>query len=247
MVHNETSTGIVNPIKEIGEISSEFDIPLMVDAVSSLGGMELKMDQWNIDICVTASQKCLESPPGLALIAISQKGWRTIEKHQDSRHGWYLNLRLWKKYSRERAGWHPYPVTMAVNNILALRAALKKILAEGLDKRVARHAQIAKIVRIGLKNIGFSLIADERCLSNTLTVALTIPGTSPEEIIKFLRTKYYIQIAGGVSNLKDKSLRIAHMGSGASLNSVIPVMFGIEDYLRSKGFKIPYGTSLRGV
>lgn len=247
MVHNETSTGILNPIKEVGQILSEFNILFMVDAVSSLGGEKLKMDEWGIDICVTASQKCLGSPPGLALVALNQKAWNTIEKQRNSFHGWYLNLRTWKEYAKKWADWHPYPITMAVNNILALRIALKKILAEGLDKRVARHANIAKIVRTGLQNMGFNMISNETYLSNVMTAVLTIPGTSPKEIMNFLRTKYRIQIAGGVGELKGKIFRIGHMGPAASLNSIIPVMFGIEDYLRGKGFKIPCGASLKGV
>lgn len=247
VVHSETSTGVVNPVKEIGQISKEYNIPLIVDAISSLGGMELKMDEWGIDICVSASQKCLESPPGLSLIAVNQRAWDAIEKCHNSHPGWYLNLQTWKEYAKKWADWHPYPISMAVNNVLALKAALKKILSEGLDKRIARHANIAEIVRVGIRNIGFRLIAEDMHLANTLTGVLIIPGTSAKEVVEFLVKKYRIQIAGGIGDFKGKLFRIGHMGPGASLNSIIPVMFGIEDYLRSKGFKVPHGKSLIGI
>jgi len=247
MVHHETSSGILNPIREIAETAREYGALFVVDAISSLGGETLKMDEWGIDICVSASQKCLESPPGLALIAVNGTVWSIIEKEQKSSHGWYLSLRTWKDYAQKWADWHPYPVTMATNNVLALRAALTRILTEGLDQRIARHQRIAQIVRTGLESLGFSLVSEKRYLSHVMTAALTISDVAPKDLIDFLSTKYDIQIAAGIEDFKDRLFRIGHMGPGASLHSVIPVIFGIEDYLRGKGFKIPHGTSLTAV
>lgn len=247
MVHHETSSGILNPIREIADTAREYGALFVVDAISSLGGETLKMDEWGIDICVSASQKCLESPPGLALIAVNGTVWRIIEKEQKSSHSWYLSLRTWKDYAQKWADWHPHPVTMATNNVLALRAALTRILTEGLDQRIARHQRIAQVVRTGLESLGFSLVSEKKYLSHVMTAALTISDVAPKDLIDFLSTKYDIQIAAGIEDFKDRLFRIGHMGPGASLHSVIPVIFGIEDYLRGKGFKIPHGISLTAV
>jgi alanine-glyoxylate transaminase/serine-glyoxylate transaminase/serine-pyruvate transaminase len=121
-VHCETSTGVLNPIRELSKLCQHYGALFIVDAISSLAIESLKMDAWGIDLCVSASQKGLEAPPGLGLVAVGTKGWERVE--QVNSPGWYLNLKTWKDYEEKWGDWHPHPVTQAVNNIKALRLGM---------------------------------------------------------------------------------------------------------------------------
>lgn len=116
LVHNETFTGVVNPV-EIGRVVHEHGVLLVVDGVSSVGCMDFQMDRWQVDLCATASQKGLEAPPGLAVVAISHRAWEVIEKRKIPFAGWYMNLLLWRRYHEESYNIQPYGITMAVNNV----------------------------------------------------------------------------------------------------------------------------------
>jgi alanine-glyoxylate transaminase/serine-glyoxylate transaminase/serine-pyruvate transaminase len=151
LVHLETATAAVNPVAEIAAEAKLNDIPVIIDAVSSLGGVPLAMDDWAIDICVSASQKCLGAPPGLAPIAISQRAWEIMDAKPQRNHGWYLNLQTWRQFAGEWAEWHPYPVTMATNNVLALKTGLRSLLADGIEERIERYTQLALRLRDGVR------------------------------------------------------------------------------------------------
>ena len=173
VVHHETSTGVLNPVQTIGSIVREYEVPFIVDAVSSLGGDELAMDDWGIDICVTASQKCLEAPPGLAPVAVSPRAWQIMDRKGDFPSGWYLNLRIWRQFAEEWGDWHPFPITMATNNVRALRAALDKLFTEGLRHRINRYRETAQFIRVGLREMNFSLFVDGEYASSTITSCLS--------------------------------------------------------------------------
>jgi alanine-glyoxylate transaminase/serine-glyoxylate transaminase/serine-pyruvate transaminase len=240
VVHGETSTGMVNPVKEIATICQEFGVLLIVDAVSTLGGVPLHVDNWGIDICATATQKCLECPPGLAPVSVSERAWHEIERC--SSPGWYMNLRTWKEYAIRWGDWHPHPVTMPTGLMKALHYSCKKILAEGLDARFRRHAAMAQILRKGLSNLGFQLfIQDEEQRSNTFTAARCDERLSAPEMIRYLQTKHQIQIAGGLDQLAGRIFRIGHMGPTASLRAILPTLFAIEDALRDAGARLNQG------
>ncbi len=149
VVHLETSTTIINPIEEIGEIVRKHGLCYMVDAVSSLGGIPVQMDAWNIDLCATASQKCLGAPPGLAPVAVGRRGWEFIDRFPTTNHGWYTNLRTWRKYVHEWGDWHPFPITMATNNVLALKTSLDNLLREGVEYRMERYRRLASDFEMG--------------------------------------------------------------------------------------------------
>lgn len=245
VVHCETSIGILNPIKEIGEICDEHGALLIVDAVSSLGGDELNMDAWNIDICVSASQKGLETPPGVSLVAVSQRIWDLLGKVTSP--GWYLNLRTWKEYSIKWSDWHPFPVTLPVNNILALRKSIEKILEEGLEDRFQRHKKMTSFLRQGLTNLGFELFIEDSFRSNTVTSAKVDSRLSANKLLKSLKDKHNIQISGSLGELKGKVVRIGHMGPSASLDAIIPLLFAIEEILRAAGANVKVGQSIQDI
>lgn len=245
VVHCETSTGVLNPIREIAEICSRYEALLIVDAISSLGGAELRFDEWEIGVCVSSTQKCLALPPGLAPIAVSQRAWEVIEATE--RPGWYLNLQTWQHYLDDWGGWHPHPVTMPSGLMRALHLSLKRLLDEGLEACWERHRRIAGFLREGLKRMGFELVAEEAAASPTVTAAWAHEALPAPELIEFLKERHGILIAGGLDELAGKAFRIGHMGPTARLDAILPVLFGIEDALRSVGVPIPPGRSLQGL
>jgi len=231
VVHHETSTGILNPLQEIAALARKYEVPLVVDAVSSLGGVDLPVDEWGIDLCVSVANKCLAAPPGVALLSVSQRAWELIEANP-ARRGWYLNLRTWLQYARDWAGWHPYPTTLPTNNILALQASLRHILAEGLAAYQAHHRTAAERVREGLRRLGFPLFVQEPLAAPIITVVGPYPGRTPEEFAAFLKSEHGILISGGIGPLRGKINRVGHMGRAKSEEYITAFLAGTEDFLQ---------------
>jgi len=226
-VHCETSTGVINPIQELAQVSHDYGAVFIVDAISSLAIEPLEMDTWGIDICVSASQKGLESPPGLTLIGVSQKVW---DKLESKRPGWYLNLKVWKDYEEKWGNWHPHPVTQAVSIIRALRVGLERIHAEGLEARFKRHKEITRMLREGLLSLGFSLLTKDDCASHGVTTVFG-PQGQVEELLKLVQDRHNLLLAGGLGELKGKVFRIGHMGPNATQETVNIVLSALEDAL----------------
>lgn len=251
VVHLETTTGVLNPIREIGTVAKKCDIPLIVDCVSSFGVEEFNMEEWGVALCGTAVQKGLETPPGLGIVAVNQRGWKAVEAGGNPGCGWYLNLLNWRDYSRTnivRKGIvYPLMVTMPVNNVRALKLSLNNILAEGLENRIERHRWISHLVRKGLQHVGFEEFPERGFGSNAITVMRNTFGLNISEMIDFIKDMYNTEISNGLFETRDKIFRIGHIGKSASLEYVVPMLFGIEHFLRTKGFSIPTGASLVGI
>jgi alanine-glyoxylate transaminase/serine-glyoxylate transaminase/serine-pyruvate transaminase len=231
VVHLETSTTIVNPIEEIGPLAVRHGRVLMVDAVSSLGGLPVRMDDWGIGLCASASQKCLGAPPGLATIAVNPSAWTLIDRVADKGHGWYLNLRVWRQFATEWADWHPFPITMATNNVLALRAGLRGLLAEGLDQRMERFRRLALRLRRGLREIGMAPYTPDELLAPILTAAYGPPGIATGDIVSYMAEVHRIKIAGGLGDLlKDKIIRIGHMSPTVAEADIDQVLRGLGSF-----------------
>jgi alanine-glyoxylate transaminase / serine-glyoxylate transaminase / serine-pyruvate transaminase len=245
VTHCETSTGILNPVKELNAVCREYGCLLAVDAVSSLGGAPLPMDDWGIEACVTATQKCLGAPPGLAVVAVRPRAWRLIE--QSDVRGWYLNLRTWKEYSERWADWHPYPVTLPTGLVEALRKSLELILREGLETRLQRHADVAAFLRRGLRNLGLKVLAPEEFASPTVTVALTGGCLRDDELLRFLKAECNIVIAEGSGELRGKTFRIGHMGPSATRERILKVLNGIEKVVQGQGVELHHGLGSEGL
>ncbi|XRO74912.1 pyridoxal-phosphate-dependent aminotransferase family protein [Methanocaldococcus sp. 28A] len=233
VVHNETSTGARNPIKEIGEVVKDYDALYIVDTVSSLGGDYVNVDKFHIDICVTGSQKCLAAPPGLSAITVSEKAWEVIKKNDD-KVGFYLDLLAYKKYYEEKK---QTPYTPSINLIYAMNVALDLVLEEGIENRVKRHERLAKATRAGLEAMGIELFAKERARSVTVTSAKYPEGIKDSDFRGILSNKYNIVVAGGQKHLAGKIFRIGHMGICGE-KEILATLACVELALKELGFEV---------
>ena len=242
--HVDTMVGVRNPAQHIGEIARRRGALFILDAVSSLAGEELATDEWGVDLCCSATQKCLGAPPGLALVSVSAKAWQAMENRKDKHKGWYFDFLNWRKVAREWADWHPHPATMPASVVLALRESLKEILEEeGLEQAVQRHKEVASVVRRALGRLGLRVVPDQYA-ANTVTTAYTPDGIEPEEIQEFIRQRHNIQISRFLGDDVPKAIRVGHMGTAARLTSALPVILGIEEFMRRRGFDVNLGADL---
>lgn len=208
VTHNETSTATTNHIKEIGEFMKDKSQLLIVDGVSSVGGLEVKMDEWNIDVLITASQKALMTPPGLAFIGISDKGWEAAKGATLPKFYWdFSNAR---KYLEKPQPENPY--TPAVSLIAGANEALKMIEEEGLYNTFRRHEYLASKVREELEKMNLKIYTDKKFLSDVVTGVIFEEDGVASRIKKRMEEEFNIVIAGGQGNLKGKMIRIGHMG-----------------------------------
>lgn len=212
VVHLETSTTAVNPIADIGQLARRHDIPYIVDAVSTIGGLDVQMDAWGIDFCASASQKCLAAPPGLAPIAVGPRGWEAIDRVGNPNHGWYLNLAVWREYAEKWGHFHPFPTTMATNTVMALHTSLQNLLQAGIANRLEAYRALALYLRRRLREIGYELFTPDEEMAPVLTAAYGPPGIPTGKIVSFVANEYGIKISGGFGEqLEDKIIRIGHM------------------------------------
>ncbi|MDR2624030.1 MAG: alanine--glyoxylate aminotransferase family protein [Methanobrevibacter sp.] len=242
VVHNETSTGVTTPIKEIGDVMRDYDALYVVDTVSSLGGDHVDVDRYGIDICFTGSQKCLAAPPGMAAITVSDDGWKVIDKVDSNTY--YLNL---KKYRDSGAGTPPEtPYTPSVTLIYGLCEALKIIDEEGLDARIKKHKIAAKATREAVKALGLTLFPKEEVSSSTVT-AINMPnGVSDSELRGTMRNEYKVELAGGQDHLKGNVFRIGHMGN-TTYKELAITFSALEMTLKKLNFDINLGVGVAEV
>jgi len=206
VTHNETSTGVTNDLGKISSIVKEFDKLLLVDAVSSLGCIDLPADNWHCDVVVTGSQKGWMVPPGLAMVSMSEKAWQAHTQAKMPRYYWDFTKA--KDYlQRGQTPWTP-----AISICYALDTTLNLMLNEGLSNIFARHAKIAQMARTGIKSLGLPLFAEDNCASNTVTAVKTDDKLDAAKLIQILRDEYNVVIAPGQRKLRGKIFRIGHLG-----------------------------------
>lgn len=204
--HNETSTGMTNDIGQISAAVRTFDKLLLVDAISSLGCIDLPTDKWGCDVVVTASQKGWMVPPGLAMVSVSERAWQAHAQANMPRYYWDLGK------ARDFLQKGQTPWTPAISVFYALNVTLDLMLTEGLADIFARHAQVGKVTRDGVKSLGLSLFPDERYASNTVTAVNVPDEIDASKLIKTLRDEHQVVIAGGQQKLSGRILRIGHLG-----------------------------------
>jgi aspartate aminotransferase-like enzyme len=232
VIYNETSTGVtVRALQDLGKLCAEQDILLVVDAISILGGDRLPVDDWNVDVCVTASQKCLMCPPGLSFISVGNKAWEKISSKKTNR-SYYLDLQMYKKYQED--GFTPF--TPAVSLIYALNEATDMILEEGLENRYERHRVCAEAIYNSMEALGLGLPAEQDSRSHTVTAISSPPGVEEGKMRALIRAKYGIDMGGSLGKWKGNMFRVGVMGSVGS-PEIMATVSAIASASTDLGFK----------
>ena len=226
VVHNETSTGLQNPVKEIAEAVRAVapETLILVDAVSSLAGAKIEMDAWGLDMVLTSSQKCIALPPGLALGAVSDRSLKKAQKVEN--RGWYFDLVRMEKHRLKDST----PMTPAMALIYALDFQLDRMFAEGLENRFARHAAMSKRVQDWGATKGMEPVAKAAYRSKTVVTMRNSLNWDISALNKFLLTKD-MRIANGYGKLKDISYRVATMGE-TTMKDVDKLLAAMDEYIK---------------
>jgi aspartate aminotransferase-like enzyme len=232
---SETSTGVGHDLAAIGKVVAATDALLIADGISGLGAMECRVDAWNIDVCVTGSQKALMLPPGLAFVSVSDKAWKKIDATPV--RNFYFDLRRYRKSLAES----DTPFTPANTLIKAQRASLKRIRAEGIENLWARHARIAAATRAGVQALGLEVFAERP--NNALTVITVPAGVDGSGTLKKMEKQYGFKLADGQDNLKGKIWRLSHMGYTDAFE-VLGAVSALELVLAEGGFKLEPGAGV---
>ncbi len=236
ITQSETSTGALTDVEAVARLTAQSDTLLVVDAITGIGVHPFQMDEWGVDVVVSGSQKGCMIPPGLAFIAVSPRAWQVIEECSSPRY--YLDLAAMRKKWRDKTT----PFTAAVSLVQALRRALQMMHEEGLEQMYARHARLAEATRAAVRAIGLQTLAEHPV--NGVTAVYGPEGVDTGELVKLMRSKYGVQIAGGQSHLKGKIFRIGHMGY-VSEEDLLVAIATLEKALREMGYEFPFGAGVR--
>jgi alanine-glyoxylate transaminase/serine-glyoxylate transaminase/serine-pyruvate transaminase len=241
VVHAETSTGILSPIQEIAQVVHNHDALLIVDAVTSLGGIELCMDEWDLDICYSASQKCLGAPPGLAPISLGPRAVEVLTQRKSQVQSLYLDMSTLEDYWSERRRYHH---TAPILMLYALREALRLVMEEGLQQRWQRHAHMAAGLRAGLEALELKLFADPAYRLDPLTTIVVPENVDAAQVQRQLYQDYNIEIGGGLGALQGKIWRIGLMGDSCKASNVLLVLSALEHILAQQGYAEAHGVGV---
>lgn len=215
VTQNESSTAVMNDIRGLAAKARAAGVVLVVDAVSSLGGTPLPMDEWGVDVVVTGSQKCLMLPPGLAFVAVGERAWEKAKARANAKGAYYAD---WFRYQKSlRGGETPY--TPAVSLVRGLQESLCMLEEEGAERRFKRHQLMKEMVRAGLAALGFRLYVSDRWASPTLTAA-SGGNVDIEAMRKAVKERTGVVLSGGQGELKGEIFRIGHMGAATPLDMV---------------------------
>jgi aspartate aminotransferase-like enzyme len=235
---SETSTGVVNDIRAIGEIVARTPAILVVDAISGLGATDLKTDEWHVDICVAGSQKALMAPPGLAYVAVSEKAWAVVEQCATPRF-YYDYVTARKKMTGDSA---QTPYTPAVSLMVAQNVAIDLIKEEGLENVFERHRVLSRAAKEGVKALGLELFGPEDPEANSVTAVRVPEGVDGNKIGKIARDKWGVWLAGGQGQLKGKIFRFGHCGYFGH-SDIIVGLTTVEMVLAELGYDVKFGAS----
>jgi alanine-glyoxylate transaminase/serine-glyoxylate transaminase/serine-pyruvate transaminase len=231
IVHAETSTGAEQPLDEIARIVHAAGGILIVDAVTSLGGIPVRVDEVGIDVCYSGTQKCLSCPPGLAPITVGPRAEEVLRGRKTSVTSWYLDLTLVQKYwGHERTYHHTAPISANY----ALYEALRLVAEEGLDRRWARHRENAALLWEGLQDLGLTLHVPQEYRLTSLTSVRVPEGVDEAEVRRQLLEQYNIEIAGGLGELKGRIWRIGLMGHSSRRENVLLLLAALKHLLNGK-------------
>ncbi len=234
IVHAETSTGILQPLKELADIAHRYGALLVADTVTSLGGVPVELDKNEVDAAYSGTQKCLSCPPGLSPVSFNQKAVEALNNRKNKVQSWYLDLSMIQNYwGKERFYHHTAPISM----VYSLREALRLIYEEGIEERYQRHALNGKAVTVGLEAMGLELLVAEKYRMPQLTAVKIPEGIDDKAVRKALLNEYNIEIGGGLGDLAGKIWRIGLMGDSSIKGNVMLFLTALENILDRQGYK----------
>src|SRR5690606_26897755 len=242
IVHAETSTGALQPLEEISRIVHEHGALLLVDCVTSLGGLPVEIDKWQIDAAYSGTQKCLSCPPGLAPVTFSPRAVEVMEARKTKVASWYLDMAMVRNYWSDKS--RAYHHTAPINMNYGLHEALRIVLEEGLDARFERHRRNHLALRSGLEAMGVQYaVAEEHRLP--MLNAVRIPdGVDDKQVRSRLLSEYGIEIGGGLGPLAGKTWRIGLMGETSTQRNVLLFLAALGACLQAQGHSAPSGAGV---
>ena len=230
IVHCDTPSGVLNDIDKICPLLKERGILTVVDSVAAMGGEDIRVDEWKIDIALGASQKCISAPAGLTLLSISEDAFKCMEQRRNPIASYYCNLLVWKSYYEDK--WFPY--TPPISDIVGLRQAIDNILED--KEIIERHYSISNATRKAVVEAGLNLYIEEG-YSNTVTVIEVPKGINDKDLLKHMFGEFNVVIAGSFGYLQGKVIRIGHMGENARVDKVIYTLLALQNSLKVLGFE----------
>lgn len=241
VVHAETSTGVRQPLKEIGRLAHEHGALYIVDAVTSLGGIPVDVDANGIDVCYSGTQKCISAPPGLSPVTMNERAAERLRSRKTKVQSWYLDLNMIQNYwGSERVYHHTAPISMNY----ALREALRLISTEGIEACHQRHALLGRALQTGLQAMGLSMHVCEEIRLPQLTLATVPEGVDEAAVRRRLLEDFGIEISGGLGVLKGKVWRIGLLGHSCRERNVVLFLTALEHILKSQGCPIRTGVAV---
>ncbi|MGI8784419.1 MAG: pyridoxal-phosphate-dependent aminotransferase family protein [Acidobacteriota bacterium] len=242
VVHAETSTGVLQPLEEISQAAHDADALFLVDAVTSLGGHPVSVDERKIDICYSGTQKCLSCPPGLAPLTVSERAAERLRRRKTKVQSWYLDLSLVEKYwGAERTYHHTAPISMNY----ALYEALRIVRAEGLERRFRRHQTNHRALVAGIQAMGLQMLVEPAFRLWSLNTIRVPESVAEARVRGGLLERYGIEIGGGLGELKGTVWRVGLMGSSSVSSNVLLLLEALEVLLSEQGFALPPGAGAR--
>ena len=243
LVHAETSTGVLQPLTEASRLAKQYGALFLVDTVTSLGGQELAVDDWGIDICYSGSQKCISCPPGLAPFTANQTALDTLKTRACNVSSFYLDLSLLAKYWLANGG-RTYHHTAPACMFYALHEALALIAEEGLEARIQRHLRHGAALHAGLEAMGLTLHAQLGHRLSTLTTVRIPSGVDDLRVRQRLLNEFGIEIGGGLGTLKGQVWRIGLMGHSSTEENVLLFLSALEKLLVEEGYSLEAGVGV---
>jgi alanine-glyoxylate transaminase/serine-glyoxylate transaminase/serine-pyruvate transaminase len=246
VVHAETSTGILQPIEEITKIAHKYGALVVVDAVTSLAGCPLLVDEWDLDVVFSGTQKCIGAPPGLSPITFSKRAMDRIRERKVPVQSWYLDMSLVETYWGDNSGSNAgraYHYTAPSNALFGLHEALRMTLIEGLENRFARHALHSKAIMAGLKTLGLEPFAQEGHRLWQINAVKVPQGIDDLDVRTRLLRDYNIEIGAGLGPVKGQIWRIGVMGYSANRSNILLVLSALESILGDQGYKVNHGAA----
>ncbi len=247
IVHSETPSGVENPLAEIGPLAHAHGALMLADVVSSLGGTEVLVDEWHVDLAVAGPQKCLAGPPGMSLVAVSPKAWEAIEANPHAPRGSFLSLLDWKHRWID-GGREAFPYTPSVVDVTGVREALQEVLDVGLEATIATHALAARACRAGVQAMGLELWPRSESYAAHCVTAVRMPsGTSVSAVLEHVRERYGVMLSGGYGELKEKLIRLGHMGPAARSLYPLVAVSALGRGLLDLGVSVDVGAGAQAV